>query len=51
MSTYPALKKANPDLPILIREAKGASARLFARFGEAYCSLFVVSEFISLSRL
>ncbi|KAI8393671.1 thioredoxin-like protein [Radiomyces spectabilis] len=29
---YTALKKANPELPILIREASGAEARVFARF-------------------
>ena len=32
-STYPSLKKSNPDLPILIREANGTPARAFARFG------------------
>ena len=32
-STYPTLKQHNPDLPILIREAKGTPARVFARFG------------------
>ncbi|GBE84206.1 NDUFA2, NADH ubiquinone oxidoreductase 10.5kD subunit [Sparassis latifolia] len=31
-STYPILKKHNPDLPILIREAKGTPARVFARY-------------------
>ncbi|KAF8314997.1 NADH dehydrogenase, alpha subcomplex, subunit 2 [Clavulina sp. PMI_390] len=31
-SAYPALKKSNPDLPVLIREAKGTPARVFARF-------------------
>ncbi|KAI0083876.1 NADH dehydrogenase alpha subcomplex subunit 2 [Irpex rosettiformis] len=31
-STYPVLKQNNPDLPILIREAKGTPARVFARF-------------------
>lgn len=38
-STYPVLKQHNPDLPILIREAKGTPARVFARFGE-FSSLF-----------
>jgi len=33
VSTYPTLKKHNPDLPILIREAQGTPARAFARFG------------------
>jgi len=32
LSTYPTLKKHNPDLPILIREAQGTPARAFARF-------------------
>ncbi|KAI0691132.1 NADH dehydrogenase alpha subcomplex subunit 2 [Cytidiella melzeri] len=31
-STYPIIKQHNPDLPILIREAKGTPARVFARF-------------------
>ncbi|EPS94322.1 NADH dehydrogenasealpha subcomplex subunit 2 [Fomitopsis schrenkii] len=31
-STYPVLKQHNPDLPIMIREAKGTPARVFARF-------------------
>ncbi|KAI9249183.1 thioredoxin-like protein [Phascolomyces articulosus] len=29
---YTAIKKANPELPILIREASGVEARVFARF-------------------
>ncbi|KAI8973105.1 NADH dehydrogenase alpha subcomplex subunit 2 [Trametes punicea] len=29
---YPTLKQYNPDLPILIRQAKGTPARIFARF-------------------
>ncbi|KAG0164867.1 hypothetical protein DFQ28_010267 [Apophysomyces sp. BC1034] len=29
---YTSIKKANPELPILIREASGAEARVFARF-------------------
>ena len=32
-STYPVLKQHNPDLHIMIREAKGTPARVFARFG------------------
>ena len=32
-SAYPYLKKHNPELPVLIREAKGTPARAFARFG------------------
>ena len=42
-STYPSMKQANPDLPILIRQAKGTPARVFARFGACFqfpsCSL------------
>ncbi|GAA5944336.1 L51/S25/CI-B8 domain-containing protein [Sporobolomyces koalae] len=30
--SYPSIKKANPDLPILIREAHGTPARGFVRF-------------------
>lgn len=33
-SNYTAVKAANPNLPILIREAKGAEAKIFARFGK-----------------
>lgn len=33
LSAYPLIKKSNPDLPVLIREAKGTPARAFARFG------------------
>lgn len=33
LSSYAELKKANPDLPILVREASGAEAKLIARFG------------------
>ncbi|KAJ6504148.1 hypothetical protein C8R47DRAFT_1174755 [Mycena vitilis] len=29
---YPAIKQHNPDLPVLIREASGTPARVFARF-------------------
>ncbi|GAA5883125.1 hypothetical protein JCM16303_006104 [Sporobolomyces ruberrimus] len=31
-SSYPAVKKANPDIPIMIREALGTPARGFVRF-------------------
>lgn len=33
VSQYPLIKKHNPDLPVLIREATGTPARVFARFG------------------
>lgn len=45
-SSYPAVKQANPDLPILIREALGTPARAFARFGESRAGvngLFIVA--------
>ncbi|KAF8132434.1 NDUFA2, NADH ubiquinone oxidoreductase 10.5kD subunit [Boletus edulis] len=32
VSEYPFIKKHNPDLPVLIREATGTPARVFARF-------------------
>ena len=32
-SGYLAIKQHNPDLPVLIREASGTPARVFARFG------------------
>ncbi|PWN25433.1 NADH dehydrogenase, alpha subcomplex, subunit 2 [Jaminaea rosea] len=31
-SSYPSLKASNPSLPILVREAQGTPARVFARF-------------------
>jgi len=31
---YLSLKKEHPTLPILVREAQGVPARLFARFGK-----------------
>ncbi|KAG8221528.1 NDUFA2, NADH ubiquinone oxidoreductase 10.5kD subunit [Butyriboletus roseoflavus] len=33
VSEYPIIKKHNPDLPVLIREATGTPSRVFARFG------------------
>ena len=33
MGTYHELKKANPRLPILVRECEGATAKLIARYG------------------
>ncbi|KAF4610028.1 hypothetical protein D9613_010649 [Agrocybe pediades] len=32
VSQYPVIKQNNPDLPVLIREATGTPARVFARF-------------------
>lgn len=31
--TYPSMKKANPSLPIMIREANGTEPTVYARFG------------------
>lgn len=30
---YPTMKKANPETPILIREASGVEPKIYARFG------------------
>ncbi|KAG6883951.1 hypothetical protein C0993_002547 [Termitomyces sp. T159_Od127] len=32
LSRYATIKQHNPDLPVLIREANGTPARVFARF-------------------
>ncbi|KAL0958851.1 hypothetical protein HGRIS_014170 [Hohenbuehelia grisea] len=32
LAKYPIIKKHNPDLPVLIREAADTPARVFARF-------------------
>lgn len=39
-SSYPSVKSANPDLPILIREARGTPARGFVRFGQSLLFFF-----------
>ncbi len=36
-SSYQELKKANPNFPLLVREAEDAKARLVARFGTGLC--------------
>eukprot|EP00879_Flechtneria_rotunda_P001585 GHRR01001744.1.p2 GENE.GHRR01001744.1~~GHRR01001744.1.p2 ORF type:complete len:102 (+),score=24.68 GHRR01001744.1:136-441(+) len=33
IGSYAELKKANPDLPILVRECSGTEAKLTARYG------------------
>ena len=38
LSSYAELKKANPDFPILVREATGAEAKLVARYGKWACT-------------
>ncbi|GMT09447.1 hypothetical protein PFISCL1PPCAC_744, partial [Pristionchus fissidentatus] len=42
---YAPLKKANPNLPILVRECSGISPRVFARYE------FGVERFVSLENL
>ncbi|KAJ9102679.1 hypothetical protein QFC20_004951 [Naganishia adeliensis] len=32
LASYPQLKASNPDLKVLIREARGVEPRVFARF-------------------
>ncbi|KAK6537069.1 hypothetical protein TWF281_001270 [Arthrobotrys megalospora] len=34
--SYPVMKKNNPEIPILIREAQGVPPRVFARYGPSY---------------
>jgi hypothetical protein len=31
--SYPTMKKSNPSIPIMIREASGTEPTVFARFG------------------
>jgi hypothetical protein len=31
--SYPSMKKANPSIPIMIREASGTQPTVYARFG------------------
>ena len=48
---YPVLKKLNPSLPILIREAAGAEPRMIARYGSQRVEcvhLFYSFEFVCL---
>ncbi|KAK6355376.1 hypothetical protein TWF696_004485 [Orbilia brochopaga] len=43
--SYPAMKKSNPDIPILIREAQGVPPRVFARYGlQALTNVFQPSN-------
>ncbi|KAK6361100.1 hypothetical protein TWF730_004849 [Orbilia blumenaviensis] len=45
--SYPVMKKANPEIPILIREAQGVPPRVFARYelgNEAQVALSDLSE-------
>ncbi|KAJ1981175.1 hypothetical protein H4R33_005299 [Dimargaris cristalligena] len=41
---YPALKKSNPGLPVLIREAEGVEARIYARYNFAQESRAIVDN-------
>ncbi|KAJ2617468.1 hypothetical protein H4S08_000310 [Coemansia sp. RSA 1365] len=45
IKTYPDLKKANPGLPILIREAAGIESRIIARFDQGRERKVVVDNF------
>lgn len=45
-ASYPGIKKNNPDLPILIREASGTPARAFVRLG-----MHTMTVLFSLSQL
>jgi hypothetical protein len=36
LASYPTLKASNPDLKVLIREARGVEPRVFARFGTLF---------------
>ncbi|PIA15223.1 NADH-ubiquinone oxidoreductase 105 kDa subunit [Coemansia reversa NRRL 1564] len=45
IKTYPDLKKANPGLPILIREAAGVESRIIARFDQGRERKVVVDNF------
>ena len=36
MRSYPAMKKANPSIPIMIREANGTQPTVYARFGASH---------------
>lgn len=38
--SYPTMKKHNPNTPILIREAFGTPAKVFARFGTSVSMFF-----------
>lgn len=38
-TSYAEIKKANPDVPILVRESQGTPARAFVRFGESLSCL------------
>ena len=49
MSTYQELKKANPRLPILVRECEGAAAKLIARYGKPYSAMNFDLSAVSLS--
>lgn len=48
-SAYPVIKRHNPDLPVLIREANGVPARIFARFGVSYITLQVGLDLLAAS--
>lgn len=48
-TNYSTIKQHNPDLPILIREAKDTPARAFARYGVLFLLVSVFLYSISLA--
>ncbi|QRV93073.1 ribosomal l51/s25/CI-B8 domain-containing protein [Ceratobasidium sp. AG-Ba] len=38
-SNYLGIKSANPNLPVLVREAQGTPARVFVRYGASITSV------------
>lgn len=46
-NSYVELKKANPQLPILVRECSGVQPRLWARFGKFNSSYRNISKYIT----
>ncbi|KAF3902383.1 hypothetical protein ABW20_dc0103406 [Dactylellina cionopaga] len=50
--SYPLMKKNNPDIPILIREAQGVPPRVFARYGQySHILLLLLSEQLIMAKL
>ena len=50
-SNYQTIKQSNPDLPVLVREATGAPARAFARFGQLFFFHFLCTSINQTMRL
>ena len=43
--SYPVIKKHNPNVPVLIREAFGVPARVYARYGEKSNAIVLILDF------